>query len=376
MSMQSLKVGIAGGSLGGVFAAVLLHEAGHDVTVYERSSHGLEGRGAGVVGQLDIFKILRMIGCEHVSRVGVVAHERIFLDRSGEIAARHRTPQTQISWDVLFRSFQERLPTDRYILDCQVVSAGECNGSAYLRLADGSTMHADLVVGADGLGSVVRTAVVGIAASPIYAGYVAYRGLYPETMLPDTAAKTLLDRFSFYDASGSHILGYLVPGADGSIQPGRRRYNWVWYRRVTESDGSLSRALTDASGMTHQFSLPAGAMPTEAKDDLIRNAERDLPPQFAAAVAAEQSPFIQGIFDYAVPKMAVSGIALLGDAAFVVRPHTAMGVAKAAGDAMLLKEVLAQAPDLVVALETYDAFRRPVGNDIAAYGRRLGASFG
>jgi 2-polyprenyl-6-methoxyphenol hydroxylase-like FAD-dependent oxidoreductase len=223
-------------------------------------------------------------------------------------------------------------------------------------------MHADLVVGADGLGSAVRTAVVGMDASPAYAGYVAYRGLYSETMLPDTAGKTLLDRFSFYDTSGSHILGYLVPGPDGSIHPGHRRYNWVWYRRLKDSDGSLSRALTDASGMTHQFSLPAGAMPTEARDDLIRNAERDLPPQFAAAVMTEQSPFIQGIFDYTAPKMACNRIALLGDAAFVVRPHTAMGVAKAAGDALLLKEVLAQAPHLAAALEAYDAIRRPVGN--------------
>jgi 2-polyprenyl-6-methoxyphenol hydroxylase-like FAD-dependent oxidoreductase len=355
---------------------VLLHEAGHDVTVHERSSHGLEGRGAGLVGQPDILRILRMIGCEHVARIGVVAHERIFLGRSGEIVERHRTPQAQISWDILFRSFRERLPTERYILDRQVVSAGECKGSAYLSLADGGTVHVDLVVGADGLGSAVRTAVVGMAASPAYAGYVAYRGLYPETMLPDPAGKTLLDRFSFYDASGSHILGYLVPGADGSIQPGRRRYNWVWYRRLKDSDGSLSRALTDASGVTHQFSLPADAMPTEARDDLIRNAERNLPPQFAAAVASEPSPFIQGIFDYTAPKMACSSIALLGDAAFVVRPHTAMGVAKAAGDALLLKEVLAQAPHLAAALEAYDAIRRPVGNDIAAYGRRLGVSFG
>jgi 2-polyprenyl-6-methoxyphenol hydroxylase-like FAD-dependent oxidoreductase len=374
--MQSLKIGIAGGSLGGVFAAVLLHEAGHEVAVYERSSHGLEGRGAGLVGQPDIFRILRTIGCEHVARIGVVAHERIFLGRSGEIVERHQTPQTQISWDILFRSFRERLPTECYIMDRQVVSAGECDGSAYLSFAGGSAVHADLVVGADGLGSAVRAAVVGMAASPAYAGYVAYRGLYPETMLPDTAGKTLLDRFSFYDASGSHILGYLVPGADGSIQPGRRRYNWVWYRRLKDSDGSLSRALTDASGLTHQFSLPADAMPTEARDDFIRHAERDLPPQFAAAVAAEQSPFIQGIFDYTAPKMASSRIALLGDAAFVVRPHTAMGVAKAAGDALLLEEVVAQAPHVVAALEAYDAIRRPVGNDIAAYGRRLGASFG
>ena len=49
--MRSLKIVIAGGSLGGLFAAALLHAAGHEVTVFERSKHGLEGRGAGLVGQ-------------------------------------------------------------------------------------------------------------------------------------------------------------------------------------------------------------------------------------------------------------------------------------------------------------------------------------
>jgi hypothetical protein len=53
-----------------------------------------------------------------------------------------------------------------------------------------------------------------------------------------------------------------------------------------------------------------------------------------------------------------------------------MGVAKAAGDAMLIEKALAQACIFVVALEACDAIRRLVGNDIATYGRRLGASFG
>jgi 2-polyprenyl-6-methoxyphenol hydroxylase-like FAD-dependent oxidoreductase len=68
-------------------------------------------------------------------------------------------------------------------------------------------------------------------------------------------------------------------------------------------------------------------------------------------------------------------IALLGDVAFVVRPHTAMGVSNAAGDAIALSYALAQADDLATALAAYDAARRRVGNEIAAHGRRLGASF-
>src|SRR5258705_12317021 len=69
--MRSLKIAIAGGWLGGLFAAALLHAAGHEVTVFERSKHGLEGRGAGLVGQREIFAILRAVGCEHVARIGI-----------------------------------------------------------------------------------------------------------------------------------------------------------------------------------------------------------------------------------------------------------------------------------------------------------------
>jgi len=68
-------------------------------------------------------------------------------------------------------------------------------------------------------------------------------------------------------------------------------------------------------------------------------------------------------------------IALLGDAAFIVRPHTAMGVSKAAGDAMTLRNCVAEAREVPEALRRYDNLRRLAGNEIAAYGRQLGASF-
>jgi 2-polyprenyl-6-methoxyphenol hydroxylase-like FAD-dependent oxidoreductase len=68
-------------------------------------------------------------------------------------------------------------------------------------------------------------------------------------------------------------------------------------------------------------------------------------------------------------------IALLGDAAFMVRPHTAMGVSKAAGDAMTLRDCLAQAQSILEALNRYNNLRRLVGKEIAQSGRQLGASF-
>jgi 2-polyprenyl-6-methoxyphenol hydroxylase-like FAD-dependent oxidoreductase len=373
--MRSLKIVIVGGSLGGLFAAALLHAAGHEVTVFERSKHGLDGRGAGLVGQRKIFAILRAVGCEHVARIGVIAREQIVLDQGGRIVERHETPQMQLSWDILFQSFRERLPDRNYLQGRDVVSAGEHGGAAYLKFSNGNTIEADLVIGVDGVGSIVRKAVAGDDAAPTYAGYAAWRGLYPEGDLPNSAAETLRERFASYNMYRSHILGYLVAGADGSLEAGRRRYNWVWYRRLSDADGSLARALTDTSGHVHQYSLPAGAMPEGARDDLVRAAQETLPPQFGAAVSAERSPFIQAIFDYATPIMVTKRIALLGDAAFVVRPHTGMGVSKAAGDALALRCALAQADDLATALATYHATRWAVGNEIAVYGRRLGASF-
>src|SRR5258708_11353257 len=95
----TLRIRIVGGSLGGIFAAALLRMDGHQVRIYERSMTGLAGRGAGLVGQRDIFAILRAVGCEHVARVGVVALERIVFDRNGRVAHPQATPQMQISSD-------------------------------------------------------------------------------------------------------------------------------------------------------------------------------------------------------------------------------------------------------------------------------------
>ena len=70
---MALKIAIIGGSLGGLFAAVLLDRAGFDVRVFERSLTGLDGRGAGLVAQRPVFRLLREIGCNHVARIGVTA---------------------------------------------------------------------------------------------------------------------------------------------------------------------------------------------------------------------------------------------------------------------------------------------------------------
>jgi 2-polyprenyl-6-methoxyphenol hydroxylase-like FAD-dependent oxidoreductase len=369
--MKPLSIRIIGGSLGGLFAATLLRLDGHDVRIYERSASGLGGRGAGLVGQREIFTLLRAVGRERVAKVGVTAYERITLARSGEILETQSTPQTQISWDHLYNTFRLMQPHGTYRMGC-AIRAVEQDGSSAIVVVDGQPPErVDLVLGADGVGSIVREAVMQRASPSVYAGYVAWRGLIGEGSLPSDAARVLLDRMAFFHLPHSHVLGYLVAGAGAEMAVGKRRYNWVWYRPVPAAQ--LSNTLTDRNGVAHRFSLAPGAISDVAAGQLVDAAREMLPSPFAQAIGAEPRPFVQAIFDYEAPAMVSGRLALLGDAAFVVRPHTAMGVSKAAGDALALRHYL-QGNHLGEALAAYASERSAAGHDIAAYGRRLGAS--
>ncbi|MFB2581676.1 FAD-dependent monooxygenase [Herbiconiux sp. P15] len=369
--VDTLDIAVVGGSIGGLFAATLLARDGHRVTVLERSVHGLARRGAGLVAQQELFDLLHEVGRDDAARVGVVAQERITLARNGQVAHRDPSPQTQLSWDHLYEVLRSLLPADAYRLSSPVQSVESTDQHAIVQFAGGRRERFDLVVGADGLNSVTRAAVAPEHRENTYVGYVTWRGLVAETSLPADAAETLLDRFALFNGPNAHMLGYLVPGPAGEVHRGSRRYNWVWYRPMTADQ--LSDLMARCGRSRQSVSLAPGQLPAVLRDALVADGLRELPRPFAAAVVAESEPFLQAIFDYVPPRMARGRVALLGDAAVMVRPHTAMGAAKAAGDAMTLATLLAELP-LHQALSRYDRERLPVGRAISDYGRRLAAS--
>ncbi|WP_244640228.1 FAD binding domain-containing protein [Aureimonas glaciei] len=364
-----MRIAIAGGSMAGLFAAALLSRTGHGVQVFERSRSGLEGRGAGLVPQQEVFDLLQTLGLHEAARVGVVARERIVLGRSGEVLQRDPRPQMQISWDRLYLAVRQVIASQDHHVGRAVVAAGQDARSAWLELDDGARIEADLIVGADGIGSAVRASVVPDDRGPIYAGYVAWRAIVPERLLPLPAAEALSDRFAFYHMPGGQALGYTVPGAKGELEPGLRRYNAVWYRR----DDDLQSTLADKDGRTHPFSLPPGSLKPQAERALLEAAVRDLPPAFASVFEAGGAPFVQAIFDMETPRMIDGRIVLLGDAAFVARPHTAMGVAKAAGDALALANAVNDGWTAEGGRQ-FEDHRLQLGRSVVQLGRRLGAS--
>jgi 2-polyprenyl-6-methoxyphenol hydroxylase-like FAD-dependent oxidoreductase len=145
----------------------------------------------------------------------------------------------------------------------------------------------------------------------------------------------------------------------------------VWY--VHGSEAELPELLTDKDGRRHHSSLPKGGATEAAVAALRDHARREIHPRTAELVASTPDPFIQTIVDVVVPRTVFGRACLLGDAAFVVRPHTAGAAAKAARDSMLLAEALVQAQGNVrQALEAFESAQINYGIQIHRYGVALG----
>src|SRR5262249_26045958 len=153
-------------------------------------------------------------------------------------------------------------------------------------------------------------------AVPLYAGYVAWRGLVAEQALSAQTHRDLFGTLSFCLPPGEQMLGYPVAGPDNDLRPGRRSYNLVWYRPAHEQD-ELPRLLTDRTGVPHSVSIPPPSIRPEVIDEMRAAAEALVAPQFREAVRLAAQPFLQPIYDLEAPRMAFGRVAILGDAAFV-----------------------------------------------------------
>jgi 2-polyprenyl-6-methoxyphenol hydroxylase-like FAD-dependent oxidoreductase len=103
-------------------------------------------------------------------------------------------------------------------------------------------------------------------------------------------------------------------------------------------------------------------------------AAAELAPPLALMIAQTAQPLLQPIFDLKSPALVFGRVVLLGDAAFVARPHVATGVMKAALDAQALADALAvTGQDIDNALARYQHERHQVGRDLVARGRHIGA---
>jgi 2-polyprenyl-6-methoxyphenol hydroxylase-like FAD-dependent oxidoreductase len=362
---------VIGGSLAGLFAGTLLRSIGWEVDIYERSPHTLDSRGGGVVLQPDVVEAFERVGIPH-DALGVVAHERYYLQGNGQIL---RMPMRQIltSWNLLYGSMRRHFPDIHYHQGKVLTNFQEAGDHLIAIFADETREMGDLLIGADGPNSTLRQLLLPTYI-PRYAGYVGYRGLVNEQDLDPETAAIFTERFVFFQFPNSHILQYVIPGENESLVPGERRFNWVWYVNYNEKT-ELPRILTDKSGRQRDYSVPPGMMALAVEQEMRAYADHVLAPPFQKLVAATKEPFVQSILDLGVPQMAFGRIALVGDAAFIPRPHTAASVSKSAANAISLADALVeQDHDVLKALEIWESDQLALGMQLWKSGESLGES--
>ena len=362
---------VIGGSIAGLFAANALRRIGWDVTVFERVGEPLAGRGAGIGTHSELIAALRRLGLPVDDTIGVRVLTRLCLDRSGRLTHRLSVPQLQSSWGRIHSLLKDALPASSYRLGMSLERFEQDASGVTATFADGTRERGDLLVGADGIRSTVRE-VLWPEVQPRYAGYVAWRGLVEESAFPREIHRELFESYAMCLPDGEMMLTYPVPGRDNDTRPGRRCYNLMWYRPA-DYHRTLAELCTDAAGRCHGSSIPPPLLRPEVGAKVRADAHALLAPQIAALTELIEQLFFQAIFDLESPRMALGRVALVGDAAFVARPHVGVGVTKAALDGEALARELAATADAEGALDAYDRSRRRFGSGLVARGRALGA---
>ncbi|MFB6130128.1 MAG: FAD-dependent monooxygenase [Salinigranum sp.] len=366
-----LDVIVSGGSMGGLFAAIAMKQAGHNVDVYERTERGkMKDRGAGIIAHPEMLSYLEEQGIADWDEVATFTNRIQHLDRDGSPLDTEGLAVYTTSWDTVYRSLRSAVPDDEYHMGKAVVGVEQEGGTVTARFEDGSEATGDLFVAAEGYRSSTREQFLP-DREPEYAGYVAYRGTVPESELPARYETRFGDIYNLYHAPDSQILTYPVPGPDAEVERGERRINWVWYYPFEEGE-ELDELLLDNQGTQRSHSLPPGLMRDSVREDQIAIAEDILPEQLAWLVAHTPEPFVQCIYDLTIPRMVFDRVCILGDAAFFIRPHMAAGTAHAAADALTLAESIYHEDDLDEALAAWENSQVEMGYRLVEEASRRG----
>jgi 6-hydroxynicotinate 3-monooxygenase len=345
MTASALRIAIVGGGLGGTTAAILLQQHGFNVTVYEQAPE-IQRIGAGIHLHANVMKVMKAIGVAD-TMLGIGLCPQTWLNRTWDTGDVLFAPPVQ-QWEaeygaphlIMHRGDMQAVLTAALAPEAmkfgkRLVDLEEKRGDMVLRFEDGSHAEADLVIGADGVNSKIREILLGPEA-PTYTGFVAYRAIYPASLLGDfrvsaDTTKWWSDDRHWAQEDRHFIIYYLTAARDeiyfvtGSPDPN-------WKGGVSPMPAEIDEIVECYRGFHPEVMNVIKACPKASKWPLL-----------------EREP---------LPLWSRNRIVLLGDACHPMKPHMGQGAGMAIEDAAVLVRCLkAKVDDVDGAFETYRAAR-------------------
>ncbi|WP_151448335.1 FAD-dependent monooxygenase [Lacisediminimonas profundi] len=336
---RTTRVAVVGGGLGGLTAALALIARGFDVTVYEQA-HELGEIGAGVQLAPNAMKVLMALGLEkqvlsaafepdaHVVRNWKTGSITATTQMKGVYHQQFNAGYYTFHRADLHAVLVKALPTERVRLSSKCTGVRNVGDKAVLDFTDGTQVETDVVIGADGIHSVIRQSLFG-DQPPRFTGVVCWRGLVPTSSLPpDLVSKDMTAWFGPH----STIVTYYVRGGE--------MVNWAaffeqdWRQESWRIEGDKGEVL---------------------------ETYKDWHPAINQLVSKTERLYKWALFDREpLPQWTEGRITLLGDSAHPMLPYLAQGACMAVEDGYALALALERHPDNVtLALKEYEAERRP-----------------
>jgi 2-polyprenyl-6-methoxyphenol hydroxylase-like FAD-dependent oxidoreductase len=328
MVHPKLNIGIVGGGIGGMAAAVALHRAGIQATVYERATE-LREVGAGMMLWPNATRVLRELGLlEKVAALSGASQHFLVRSSTGPILmdiglGRFEVPALCTRRSDLLEALISALPPDRVRLGHEYQTFERQKASVGIHFAHGISAEHDVLIGADGIRSQVRSQLLGVH-HPIYRGYMVWRGLA---------------RLKNAGSHGSNSETWGRGQRFGILGTGGERFTWY------------ATANTDADHVDS---------PQGRQRELLRLfAGWHEPVEKLIAATEEFAIMKNGAYDLLpLKRWGYGRVSLLGDAAHPCTPNLGLGGCMALEDALVLAKSFARevTPDL--ALRRYETLRR------------------
>jgi salicylate hydroxylase len=349
---EQLQIAIVGGGIGGLTAALALRARGLNVTVFEQAGEQRE-LGAGISIQPNAGLLLQRIGLtDRIKTIGAPNTGLLLRTSLGQLIDTAARPSSGVqSYNVHRAEFLKLLadaqPDCTLHLGHCLYQVRETNGGVQLTFAHGATIEADLVIGADGIHSVVQREI-GLKTYPSSEGIMAYRGLIPSQRL--TWAKDIGGKMTMWLGKGRSFLCYPVSSG--------RLINMVAF---------VPTNLESEESWTAPGDLKALAAEYAGWDDPVLE-----------TIGALDQTFRWGIYDRApLPYWSTGRMTLLGDAAHPMVPHLGQGAAQAIEDGFTLAVLLegAKRQDVPRRLKAYERLRLERTSQIRTMARDAGRFF-